>query len=455
MANSVQKVYGPPGTGKTTYLIDKEVGAALERGISPNKIAFLTFTNVAADAAAKRLAERHEKKKENFRYFSTLHKMATRLGGMKNLGIMEYEDRRKFDKNIGNLPEWIREGDILSIADRPKHPILDDWSLALNRREKFEIRSLGYPEYLESFYADEENIKETLEDISNIRKYAVKYIKDYIHFKEKMGVADFDDVLLNAIDEKAVGDKRFPDLDLLVVDEAQDLSNLQWDFVDRLAKKSERLVIAGDDDQAIMEAFGAEPSRFVKYQTTEEDVVLDVSHRVPVNIKEHVDNGIVSVLKAMFARRVEKIWRSSDKLSEGEVINGKELDNIITDYILPPKQKAPNEYNSEVSGSEKEEWLFLAPTNKTVGAISTALRDRNIPHFKKNQPIGEAEKGKTKIRVKTIHTAKGEEADNVAVVVQSPSDKSMWEEDPRLEYVAKTRAKKRLFLKNKGEIENG
>jgi superfamily I DNA/RNA helicase len=45
----------------------------------------------------------------------------------------------------------------------------------------------------------------------------------------------------------------------------------------------------------------------------------------------------------------------------------------------------------------------------------------------------------------SIHTSKGDEADNAALVVASVADESMINDDPRLEYVALTRAKKNMY----------
>ena len=45
---------------------------------------------------------------------------------------------------------------------------------------------------------------------------------------------------------------------VLMVDEAQDLTPLQWDMVVKIAKHVDRVYIAGDDDQAIYEWNGAD-----------------------------------------------------------------------------------------------------------------------------------------------------------------------------------------------------
>ena len=64
---------------------------------------------------------------------------------------------------------------------------------------------------------------------------------------------------------KFLDDGTAPELDLLIVDEAQDLAELNWRLVEKLALNAKKTYIAGDDDQAIYEWNGAKPQRFVNY----------------------------------------------------------------------------------------------------------------------------------------------------------------------------------------------
>ena len=47
-------IFGPPGTGKTTHLLRIVEKELKENNVSPNKIAYLAFTNQAADEALSR-----------------------------------------------------------------------------------------------------------------------------------------------------------------------------------------------------------------------------------------------------------------------------------------------------------------------------------------------------------------------------------------------------------------
>ena len=71
---------------------------------------------------------------------------------------------------------------------------------------------------------------------------------------------DFTDMVKKFIDDAG----NLP-IKVLMVDEAQDLTPLQWDMVVKIAKNVWRVYIAGDDDQAIYEWNGAEVEYFQSF----------------------------------------------------------------------------------------------------------------------------------------------------------------------------------------------
>ena len=98
-------------------------------------------------------------------------------------------------------------------------------------------------------------IKEiSIEDEYNTGMYSYELEKNLLHileeelnnYKDSFKLYDFTDMI-----EKFNVAKLCPKYDVVFVDEAQDLSPIQWKMVDILRENSKYVILAGDDDQAI------------------------------------------------------------------------------------------------------------------------------------------------------------------------------------------------------------
>lgn len=241
---SCTKIFGPPGTGKTTELMNKVVDY-IGAGGQTDKIAFLTFTNNAANVAQERIIEAAKRdfparqfSLMDFPNFSTLHSLATRIGGLMGKNVLDVNKLRQFDPDIKSEVVWMKLGDASSAEDRPDHTPLAIQSFARARCIPLEqaIVQGGYQEIFsaQSRHVMQEYFKKhhgrvvTLTGIELVNLY----LSYYSSFKAQYRLADFDDVIDNAQTEAFVSD--IPSFDLLIVDEAQDLSDLQWKLVKRL-----------------------------------------------------------------------------------------------------------------------------------------------------------------------------------------------------------------------------
>jgi DNA helicase-2/ATP-dependent DNA helicase PcrA len=138
------------------------------------------------------------------------------------------------------------------------------------------------------------------------------------------------------------------------VDEAQDLSLIQWDIIKKLEKNSKQSIIAGDDDQAIYKWNGADAETFINLEG--ERVILQQSYRVPKNIF-NVANKIIKKVK----NRVEKNWIPKEEL--GQVNYHWEIDRV---------------------NLSKGEWLILARTNLILEKIAYYLDQNNFYFQRRN-----------------------------------------------------------------------
>jgi DNA helicase-2/ATP-dependent DNA helicase PcrA len=141
---------------------------------------------------------------------------------------------------------------------------------------------------------------------------------------------------------------RFPSLKTLIIDEAQDLSKLQWRIVKELIARAERTFIAGDDDQAVYTWAGADVDSFL---TLEGDIkVLDQSYRVPSKIHALADQVVNRIRK-----RQPKIWKPR---TEGGAIT------YYNDF-----------HHVDITQGE---WLVLAATNYMLTEMHEWLKSQGL-----------------------------------------------------------------------------
>ena len=225
------RIFGPPGTGKTTTLLNM-LDSALENGVSANTIAFLAFTRKAANEAKERASNRfHLDPEKDLFYFRTLHSLALSSSGIRTEQVMGKEHYKELSDliSIPLVSGSTLEDDILD-RQANDHPILSLINLA--RLCKTSLRE----QYNKTYMVFDWN--------------TVNYVdKCYKEYKQQHELYDFTDMLQEFVNQSG---KYCPKFDLCFLDEAQDLSALQWDIAHILDDNSDRMYAAGDDDPAVL-----------------------------------------------------------------------------------------------------------------------------------------------------------------------------------------------------------
>ncbi len=93
-------IFGPPGTGKTTRLISI-VEKALESGTPPDRIAFVSFSRKAAEEARERALAKLNINGGDLEWFRTLHSMAFQCLGLSRKKVMQKSDYEKLGSYVG------------------------------------------------------------------------------------------------------------------------------------------------------------------------------------------------------------------------------------------------------------------------------------------------------------------------------------------------------------------
>lgn len=491
-------ILGPPGTGKTTQLLNI-IENLFAKGADPKKVCFVSFTKRAAQEARERAKDKFYFSDTDLHLFRTLHSLAFHVLGAKRNDIVNYRDYTTVARVLGygvTAQRWHEDGswaNYVTKGDRLFH--LE----ALARS-----RSVPLDTIWKRFLDDDINLNE----LSEIAQLWGKH-------KQVQGKIDFTDLITRFTDVS-----EFPyTLDALIVDEAQDLSTVQWKMVEKLAKHTKLMYVAGDDDQAIYSWAGADVGEFIGLKAKKE--ILTQSYRVPrlvhkvaktiagkinkrtkkeykprpdadgVGKVEAIDNlGNLDMSKGTWLLLVRNIAFFPEYLEHCKMHNlifecrhtesvSNEMLQAIVDWetLLTGAKvsvaKAKNVYefmrvrvNFKHGARTK---LDLVDDNELISILelqrSFGLRSLDhwpaalgkIPEASRDYLLSAVQKGEVieapRIRISTIHSIKGAEADNVVVCPDMTRRTYNEFEDPlkaddewRVWYVAVTRARHNLYV---------
>ncbi len=274
-------ILGPPGTGKTTTLLNL-VDEFIQQGIRPKQIGYFSFTKKAATEAANRAADKFNLDIDNdLSNFRTLHSYAFNQLGMTKEKMMGRDDYKEFGEKCG-IPIKIAkfsDSDGTFNSDNEYLTIIN--TAAVKRIDLLE------------YYDSRQNIL----DIE--RNTLFLLAEELKRFKKEKGLKDFNDLLLDYIEKESTNSFK-----VLFIDEAQDLSLIQWEMVRKLWANAEKTYIAGDDDQAIFKWAGADVDHFIALKEEVNDIkILDQSYRIPGGPIHELSQRIISQVQNRFDKK--------------------------------------------------------------------------------------------------------------------------------------------------------
>lgn len=97
---ATQIILGPPGTGKTTTLLNL-VDSYLAKGVEPNKIGFISFTKKSVNEAKSRAIEKFKLPLDQFNYYRTIHSLCFYQLSMSPAEVMQRKNYIELGKIIG------------------------------------------------------------------------------------------------------------------------------------------------------------------------------------------------------------------------------------------------------------------------------------------------------------------------------------------------------------------
>lgn len=469
---------GPPGTGKTTTLLNL-VDDRLKAGVAPYKLGFVSFTKKATEEAVSRACAKFKREAKEFPYFRTLHSLCFRQLGVSTSLLMKREHFTELGHRLGlefshknaEEEEELARGDRLlfleGLARLRCVPLKEQWEAVGEEVSWWELDQLA------------------------------RALEEY---KRHQGLLDFTDMLSAFLERGPV-----PELDTLFVDEAQDLSQLQWRVVQKLASRADRVVIAGDDDQAIFRWSGADVDHFLdlkgetrvlnqsyrlgpavhalaheiigrlekrrpkEFQPTQREAT--VSHTVSTDdlplesgqwllltrhgyqLKALERNCLANGFDYAVRERGPRTWhsikvaRTWELLRKGQALGHEHVREVLKSLVerVDPRRVEPGDWTL----AQLRERLGLQETRIWHEALRVAPDEREylIAALRR----GESFVKPPRIRLSTIHGAKGGEAENVAVFtdLSERTFRAMQEtedDERRVFYVGVTRALTNLHV---------
>ena len=471
---NVKVLLSQAGSGKTRRLIE-EVTVELETR-RPEELAFVTFTRKGADEGLRRVCSKLMLEPEDLPYFRTLHSLTFHALNLKANQMFGRIDQRKFNKEFGynvNRAE-VNTGKVSPTRDSMYLDFYDmERSGALTSKQLVEADiELGYYHQL---------------------------VQNYEEYKAQQCLVDFFDCLIKYVRE---GDS-LP-VKVAMIDEAQDITALQWRVIDKAFARAEKIIVAGDENQSIYSYSGARPDFLIDLSKRFPVEHLSVSYRIPQSVYR-----LAKAITAFIGDKTDKPFNSRIENCEGNIVQLNDIDRLKN--FIDTEELADDKNNTA--------WYILARNNCFLDIPAKMLEDNLIPYWtadgffmggeimkrltnyegfklegykdevKKedfqrkfgiedfNKPFTDTNlftegrkwvyasyiekyglekleemcKWNPQVLVSTIHHVKGSEAKNVAVMLDTTrkTKNNIFndvDEELRILYVAVTRAKENLFL---------
>jgi superfamily I DNA/RNA helicase len=488
----IKTFFGPPGTGKTTTLM-----SVLEKTLEtykPEDVAFISFTKAGASEGISRafkprkgnngedmpsVGEKFGYNEKQFIYFRTLHSLAYRQCNVPR------------DKVIS-------ERHYKELSAQLKLDFRGYYNEDLTRNDD---------QYL-FFEQLERNNPRTAELMRNeLSSVKLEFIRNnYKKYKQDRGLWDYTDMI-----EQALKNEYVTPVKIAFWDEFQDSTTLFWKYAFSTFRNCEHVYIAGDDDQAIYEWSGADVQTFLAVgrkdrpkiislcdlpvtffdATSFETETLKHSYRLPDNIlkmsktitsqmldridKDYNGKGVNGELRFVTSLRDMEfndtdtyllLSRNNWFLDEFEdVLRARGIPYLVRKFggdfkpsISKSDVAAVNLYENArkrgtITPSEKEKLsLDLKPELDLSNPWYNAFNWHEYKiEYVRNVLKAKSNVNDVRIKVSTIHSVKGAEADHVVLLLNmSKSSAVSMDKNPdsehRVFYVGMTRAAKSLTI---------
>ena len=273
------KIIGGPGCGKTTKLLEV-LKNQFNGGLKHDQVAMVAFARATVFHLRDRCKNELNFSEDQQESIKTIHSYCREK--LDDWDVFTASHKREFKKKIKIDPEnWVKINTNLDdTEDKEEFAV---WTEEEDKKLGLILQLIGLARHNMSNdlkgLIDYYNLNQT-HGFDKIREdEIINYYHLYTKFKKQNNLIDFEDMLFKALHPDII----FPSYKILMVDECQDLSKLEWKVIAKLAKKSEEFYMAGDDDQAIYHWKGCDIRIFQKWPCRQR-IILPHTHRLPKKI---------------------------------------------------------------------------------------------------------------------------------------------------------------------------
>lgn len=419
-------VVAAAGSGKTRVLTERIRYLIKDKKVPAHNIVSITFTNMAAEEMRMRLSNLNN---IGDAFIGTIHSFANHImkeSGEKYTLLSDELDIQLHKELINKYCSHLTEERYLDFKDL-------EAKVAVGKANERELSGFFAPSEMSEYSMLHYPVEIVNQDIKD--NTHLTFGESIATLCKKRGIITFDELLVKA---RKYFEKIQARLEYCFVDELQDVGTLEYSFIKSL--NSENYFFVGDDYQAIYGFKGGNVSIFKGLCNNPDftQYMLTNNYRNGTDILDVADYVISQV-----DNRIEKEIVPISKEKGNVTINTK---NYIFSLLCDMSKKV----------DDFREYFLLVRTNKELFEMTNKCESIGLPYvtFKREgMTLADLKKKmqKNAIKILTVHTSKGLEADHVILYGNFPLQVPYYrknDEERKVMYVGITRARKSITILN-------
>jgi DNA helicase-2/ATP-dependent DNA helicase PcrA len=349
------------GSGKTRVLTTRIAHLIHERGVPPDRILAVTFTNKAAGELRDRISILLGEAPKGM-WIGTFHAVGARLlrrhapllGWSNTFTIFDAEQSLRLIKRTS-----------------------EDVGLDVRRWSPRAIRG-HLSSAKNQLISAQQFVEENAEGLDIFARNVAKVYPAYQKSLRAQNAFDFDDLLVKPVELLesnaellAMYRSRFH---FLLVDEYQDTNRAQFRFVELLASEHRNLMVVGDDDQSIYGWRGADIRNILEFETA-----FSGAHTVRLEQNYRSTEVILSAANAVIAQNVDR----KGKTLRTDRMGGEQITLVTTSSETDEARWIADQIEARMSegpGLAYRQMSILYRTNAQSRALEDVFRRRGLPY---------------------------------------------------------------------------